>query len=95
MTNCPESLKPTVDLLRLAFPDGVDCDDVASLMRVFYDHMCDENLAKVFACWLGLDEFVLVNEVYRSALLSESDARVIAFKSILETKGFPEWLKSD
>jgi hypothetical protein len=95
MTTLPDHLKSTFLLLQASFPSGVDETKCPYLMRVFYDHLSDENMAIVFSAFLNKDIGIIRNEIYSCASICVSDEKVIHYQRALEQHGFNEWLDEE
>lgn len=95
MSQTLEQLEGTLQLLERAFPSGVSSEQLPYLLKVFYEHLSDENLTIVFSSWLSLEEGFVHNEVYRSASIDPEDTNVTQAQKTLEANGFSEWLDEE
>jgi len=57
-----EYLRPTLEVLRRAFPSGVPDSDYLALLVVLQDHLSEENLAAVVAELVDGETVVVAND---------------------------------
>ena len=95
MTGELSHLRSTIDLIRKAFPDGISDEDYAFVLRLFYDHLSDRNLADVISLTTGREPATTLNDIYRSASIPESDRDLERVRSVLYEHGFEAWLDED
>lgn len=62
--NIPEYLKSTVDMIKTAFPDGINKGQYYSLLYLLYDYMCDENLSIVMSYISGKNIATVTNDIW-------------------------------
>ncbi|MGJ8677925.1 MAG: hypothetical protein ACSHX0_10440 [Akkermansiaceae bacterium] len=93
MSEIPNHLKSTIQLLERTFPDGVSSKTLPFLLKVLYEHLSDENLIVVVSNWLNMEEGFVHNEVYRCVSISDEDKNVIGCREALERNGFAVWLE--
>ena len=89
----PTYLESTDALVNRAYPDGVDPGTYDLLLRVFYHHLCDGNLAILAAHWSGKDIGFAINDV-----LAAGETCVTQDSPIpdpLLRAGFEEWSKEE
>lgn len=66
MSNVPDYLKSTIDLINRTFPDGIDEKLYFILLYLLYDHMSDENLSKVISVCINKKQALICNDIYKA-----------------------------
>jgi hypothetical protein len=61
----PAHLVSTYQLIKCAFPQGIEEHSDFPLLSLLYEYMSDRSLAQVIAEYTGKDYHVVLNEVYR------------------------------
>ena len=91
----PTHLKSTVDMIELAFPDGVNREQYFSLLHLLYDYMCDENLSIVMSYITGESTAVVTNDIYGVKQRAVNNDCILAVKDKLVKAGFASWIAED
>ena len=92
-TTISPSLLSTYELIKRAFPNGIDSESYLPLLALLYDEMSDRCLAEVIAGYTGKDYYLVLNDVYKVGATDFSGDRVIArVKQRLLACGYQQWL---
>ena len=91
----PAHLKSTVEMIELAFPDGVNREQYFSLLHLLYDYMCDENLSIVMSYITGESTAVVANDIYGVKQREVNNDSILAVKDKLVKAGFASWAAGD
>jgi Protein of unknown function (DUF3349). len=90
--NIPDYLNNTVNMIKTAFPDGINQGQYFSLLYLLYDHMCDENLSIVMSHISGENIATVTNDIWGV------NQRLIDNDCLLDTKdrllkaGYALWI---
>lgn len=89
----PAHLTSTCQLIKCAFPQGIDEQIYLPLLKILYEHMSDRSLAQVIAEYTGKDYYRVLNDVYRVGSIDTFSSEIIEFvKQKLMNCGYQEWL---
>ncbi len=88
----PLHLQSTDALVTRAYPNGVDSKTYELLLRVFYNHLCDENLAILAVHWSGKDLGITMNDVLAAG--DDCSAQDFSIPEPLMRAGFTDWSKT-
>jgi hypothetical protein len=94
-SNIDESLKSTVKMLQLSFPNGVSEDMYLPLLRLLYDELSDRNLAESVAIAFGGKSKSILNDVYKCANVELDSPVIKKVKEMLVENGYDDWLNED
>jgi hypothetical protein len=87
-------LQSTYQLIKSAFPNGIESQVYLPLLALLYDEMSDRNLAEVLAYYTGKDYGVVLNDVYRVKSTDIPIAEAITkVKQRLLACGYEDWLE--
>jgi hypothetical protein len=91
-TTISANLVSTYELIKRAFPDGIDSESYLPLLALLYDEMSDRCLAEVISCYTSKDYYVVLNDVYKvGATDFRSDLSQV--KQRLLACGYQQWLE--
>lgn len=89
-------LKATLNLIRCAFPDGIDVESYFPLLALLEEEMSDRSLAETIAYCTKKDYSEVLNDIYAVKSTSiPSDEAINIVKSRLLACGYDEWLNED
>lgn len=86
-------LLSTYQMIKCAFPDGIESSAYLALLAILYDELSDRNLAEVIAYYTGKDYAVVLNDIYRVHSIDVSVEAIGKVKSRLLSCGYEDWLK--
>jgi hypothetical protein len=86
-------LLSTYQMIKCAFPDGIESSAYFALLAILYDELSDRNLAEVIAYYTGKDYAVVLNDIYRVQSTDVSGEAIAQIKSRLLSCGYENWLK--
>lgn len=86
-------LQSTYQLIKCAFPNGIESQVYLPLLALLYDEMSDRNLAEVVACYTGKDYGVVLNDMYRVSTDIPSAEAITKVKQRLLACGYEDWLE--
>lgn len=87
-------LLSTYQMIKRAFPDGIEPEAYLPLLAILYDDLSDRNLAEVVAHYTGKDDSVVLNDVYRVRSIDMPSFEAInKVKQRLLLGGYKEWLE--
>ncbi len=90
--NLDEGLQSTYKMLISAFPNKICTEDYYPLLALLYNHMADENLAKVVSKVADLPFSVVYNDMLKSVTVQKpSSDELERVKNILLQFGFEQW----
>lgn len=91
----PDELKSTADMLRCAFPEGIEPPAYVPLLAILYEHMSDRNIALVISAITGRAWEEVLNDVYKigSGSISVATHVLSDVACRLRDCGFDEWTK--
>ncbi len=91
----PMHLISTFNMLKKAFPNGIDYTSYYPVVSLLYDHMSDRNLADIVSYFVDKDSSDILNDIYsiNSIVLDETEKQLVY--KVLKTAGYEEWKKSD
>lgn len=88
----PLHLQSTDALVTRAYHSGVDSETYELLLRVFYNYLCDENLAILAVHWSGKDPGISMNDVLAAG--DDCAAQDLSIPERLLQAGFKDWSKA-
>lgn len=89
----PEYLSSTYEMLKCAFPNGLDNEDYFPLLVALYEGMSQKNLATVIAFFMDRDYAIVYNDVLRSQSTDIPDSEMVAaIKERLLPCGYATWV---
>ena len=88
----PSHLQATDALVSRAYPNGVDSETYELLLRVFYNYLCDENLAILAVHWSGKDLGITMNDVLAAGEICATQD--LSIPEPLLRAGFMDWTKT-
>ncbi|MBE9207238.1 DUF3349 domain-containing protein [Nostoc sp. LEGE 06077] len=89
----PPHLQSTYQLIKCAFPDGIEAENYEPLLAILSEEMSDRNVAEVIAYYVGKDYSVILNDVYRVQSIDIPKAEAINnLKTLLLSCGYQNWL---
>lgn len=86
-------LLSTYQMIKCAFPNGIESSAYLVLLAILYDELSDRNLAEVIAYYTGKDYAVVLNDIYRVQSTDVSGEAIAKIKSRLLSCGYENWLK--
>ncbi len=72
-----EVLEPVLDILRSAYPAGYLERDYLPLLVVLSEGLGEENLGKVIAEFVGVDEYIAIHDSVNAVTVKRPDAAEI------------------
>ncbi|GJD16201.1 hypothetical protein RIVM261_011570 [Rivularia sp. IAM M-261] len=92
----PTHLVSTYQLIKCAFPQGIEEHNYFPLLSLLYEHMSDRSLAQVIAEYTGKDYHVVLNEVYRVGEMETFSFDVTeSVRKKLMNCGYEKWLSEE
>lgn len=89
-------LLSTYQMIKLAFPEGIEPEFYLPLLAILYEQLSDRNLAEVVAHYTGKDYSVVLNDVYRVESTDVPNFEAIDLvKQRLLLGGYKQWLQED
>ena len=95
MDHIPIHLQSTVELLKNAFPDGLNKDAYFAVIKLLYDDMSDRNLADVLSFVTGKPYEICYNDICGVSQRTLETSVYEFVKSRLYMNGYDDWLKED
>jgi hypothetical protein len=86
-------LLSTYQMIKCAFPNGIESSAYLPLLAILYDELSDRNLAEVIAYYTGKDYAVVLNDIYRVQSTEMSGEAIAKVKLRLLSCGYEDWLK--
>jgi len=91
--SAPELLS-TYNLIKRAFPNGINTSAYLPLLVLLDEEMSDRNLAEVVAQYTGKEYEIVFNDLYRVKSTDiPSQASIAKIKQLLLASGYQEWLE--
>ncbi len=89
----PLHLVSTFNMLKKAFPKGIDYTFYFPVVYLLYDYMSDKNLADIISYFVDREYSIILNDIYsiNKVAINEADKRLVYEK--LKSAGFDEWSK--
>ncbi len=89
----PMHLISTFNMLKKAFPKGIDYTSYYPVVALLYENMSDKNLADIVSYFVDKDSSVILNDIYslNSVAINNKDKEEVY--KILKTAGYDEWIK--
>jgi hypothetical protein len=72
MSSLPPPLREVLDILTIAYPEGIGADEYYPVLLALYGDMSDENLAKVVATFIQGEDVVVGNDIARAISMRTS-----------------------
>ena len=89
-------LQTTEELLKKAFPNGMEDDLYFPLLNILEPELSDRNLATVISNFTGKEYHIVLNDIYKVKAQSfENDLVLDIVQSLLDVAGFQQWLEED
>lgn len=89
-------LQSTEELLKKAFPNGIEDDIYFPLLEILEPELSDRNLAIVISNFTGKEYHIVLNDVYQVKSQSfENDLVLNKVQSVLDAAGFQQWLEEE
>ena len=89
-------LQTTEELLKKAFPNGMEDDLYFPLLNILEPELSDRNLATVISNFSGKEYHIVLNDIYKVKAQSfENDLVLDIVQSLLDVAGFQQWLEED
>lgn len=86
-------LLSTYQMIKRAFPNGIEPEVYLPLLAILDDELSDRNLAEIVAHYTGKDYGIILNDVYRAKSTAIPTPEAIAkVKQRLLICGYEEWL---
>jgi diketogulonate reductase-like aldo/keto reductase len=86
-------LLSTYQMIKRAFPNGIEPEAYLPLLAILDDELSDRNLAQIMAHYTGKDYATVLNDVYRITSTAIPIPEAIAkVKQRLLVCGYEEWL---
>ncbi|MBW4603191.1 MAG: DUF3349 domain-containing protein [Calothrix sp. FI2-JRJ7] len=92
----PAHLVNTYQLIKCAFPQGIEEHNYFPLLSLLYEHMSDRSLAQVIAEYTGKNYYIALNEVYRVGEMETSSSNIkdSIIKKFMDC-GYEKWLSEE
>jgi hypothetical protein len=91
----PVHLASTYDLVKCAFPQGIDESSYWPLLSVLAQNMSDRSLAQIVADFTAKDYHQVLNDIYRVSSEPCSLAILEPLLKRLEHCGYEQWLAEE
>ena len=88
----PPALGSTLDLLKRAFPTGLNDQEYPAVLELLYPHVADENLAIVIAEFTGISQDIVQNDVLAAGTRRTCDDVRASVARRLNVAGFDRWI---
>ncbi len=89
----PMHLVSTFNMLKKAFPRGIDYTSYYPVVYFLYDYMSNRNLAEIMSYFVDKDSAVILNDVYSIGIITISESDKRAIELMLNEAGYEEWKK--
>ncbi len=87
----PLHLVSTFNMLKKAFPKGIDYASYFPVVYLLYDYMSDRNLADIISYFVDKDSSEILNDIYSIKDISVSEVTKLAVYEKLKAAGYDEW----
>lgn len=92
----PSYLKSTYELLKRAYPHGIDTESYLCLLSLLSKEMSDRNLAEVISYYTGKNYNLVLNDIYKVESFAVTYSQNLTkVKEHLLTVGYQDWLEED
>lgn len=89
-------LKSTYELLKRAYPHGIDAQSYFPLLTLLSNEMSDRNLAEVVSYYTGQEYAMVLNDIYQvQSVMIPSPESLANVKEHLLAVGYQDWLDED
>ena len=96
MTQTPEYLRTTYQLLRCAFPNNIADDEYEAVIYFFHPYMSFRTLATVLAIITNRTYIHILNDVMGYNGKLPADTKILQeVHNRLNNCGYPQWIKSE
>ncbi len=89
----PMHLVSTFNMLKKAFPNGIDYTSYFPVVLMMYDYMSDRNLADLISYFVDKEYGDILNDIYsiNKVAINEVDKRNVY--EALKSAGYEEWIE--
>ena len=95
MTEHLKHLLSTISLINRSFPDKIPDKSYLHILKAFYEHLSDRNLAIVIHEVTGHPIETIINDIYKSTSIPTANTDYQTTLTILVNNGFLDWAQED
>ncbi len=91
----PMHLVSTFNMLKKAFPNGIDYTSYYPVVSLLYNYMSDRNLADIISYFVDKESSNILNDIYSINSVNIDDAEKNLVYEALKLAGYEEWIKKE